>query len=68
APDYSFLDLTDLTFTSVPEDEGDYKSYLEYLTDGNVNTSWEPYVMSQATTITLELDLKEVKSLKGLKL
>lgn len=67
-PDYSFFDLSDLKFTSLPSDAPNYKSYLEYLTDNNVKTSWEPAGMKTLTTYSLTLDLKTEKKLQGLKL
>ncbi len=66
-PDYTYLDLTKLKFTSNPEDKG-YNSHLEYLTDNNTNSNWEPSAMSESTTYDLDLDLGAEKTLKGLKL
>ncbi len=66
-PDYEYLDLTKLKFTSNPADKG-YNSHLEYLTDNNTNSNWEPYVMSESTTYDLDLDLGSAKTLNGLKL
>lgn len=67
-PDYSYLDLAGLKFTSSPVDADNYKSYLEYLTDNNIATSWEPAGAKELTTYSLTLDLKAEKTLKGLKL
>ncbi|GAA6258149.1 hypothetical protein F070042J6_40010 [Bacteroides sp. f07] len=67
-PDYSFLDLSGLKFTSSPEDAENYKSYLEYLTDNDTNTSWEPAGTKELTTYSLTLDLKTERCLQGLKL
>ncbi|WP_162222327.1 DUF4998 domain-containing protein [Bacteroides acidifaciens] len=67
-PDYSFLDLSNLKFTSSPVDAENYKSYLERLTDDNVETSWEPDGTKEMTTYSLTLDLKTERNLQGLKL
>lgn len=65
-PDLTFIDLKGLRFTSDPEDVSGYDSHLEYLTDGNVLSAWEPYLSFEARTYTLTLDLKEVKHLNGI--
>lgn len=67
-PEYSYINLSGMTFTSSPEDASNYHSYLEYLTDNNDNTSWEPAGAKELTTYTLTLNLKTTKDLHGLKL
>ena len=67
-PEYSYINLSGMTFTSSPEDASNYRSYLEYLTDNNDNTSWEPAGAKELTTYTLTLNLKSTKELHGLKL
>lgn len=67
-PEVTFLDLTDLTFTLLPEDKEGFSSGLENLTDGNYKTSWDPLYLSMFTTYELTLDLKELKTLNGLRL
>ena len=57
-PEYSYINLSGMTFTSSPEDASNYHSYLEYLTDNNDNTSWEPAGAKELTTYTLTLNLK----------
>ncbi|WP_294543162.1 DUF4998 domain-containing protein [uncultured Bacteroides sp.] len=67
-PDYSFLDLSNLKFTSSPADAENYKSSLECLTDNNIETIWEPAGTKELTTYSLTLDLKTERNLQGLKL
>lgn len=67
-PEYNYLDLKGLKFTSNPKDENGANSHLEYLTDNNTSSYWEPYAMKESTTYDLDLDLGSEKTLHGLKL
>lgn len=67
-PDYSLMDLSKLKFTCTPVDADNYRSYLEYLTDNDAETSWEPAGSKELTSYSLTLDLKSEKTLNGLKL
>lgn len=67
-PQYDYIDLTGLKFTSDPEDAAGYLSYLENLTDNDIDTSWEPSGARDLTTYNLTLNLGEERTLHGLKL
>ena len=67
-PEYDYLNLSGQKFTSNPADEGGANSHLEYLTDNDPYSCWEPYAMKESTTYDLDLDLGSEKTLRGLKL
>ncbi len=66
--DLNFLDLKNLTFTSKPKDKENYNSHLEYLTDNNPSSNWEPYPLSSSANYVLQLDLGSIRRLNGIKL
>lgn len=66
-PALSLLDLKDKQFTVLPEDEGDYSSHIEHLTDGDDATYWQPLQQKSFTTYELILDLGKIETLNGLK-
>lgn len=67
-PELSYISLNGVQIQSDPEDVAGYDSHLNYLIDGNLQSSWEPYISSEARTYTLTIDLKEVKHLNGIKI
>lgn len=66
-PEIVPLDMTGLRFTSWPEDDEAYHSGLEYLTDGNDDTCWEPIYLPGYLTYELMIDLKSQRTLNGLR-
>lgn len=67
-PELDYIDLSNLKFTSTPADAGNYLSYLEHLTDNDIDTSWEPAGTRELTTYNLTIDLRQIHTLHGLKL
>ena len=67
-PAYDYINLSGLRFTSDPEDTGGYLSYLENLTDNDIDTSWEPAGTRELTTYNLTVNLGQMRTLHGLKL
>lgn len=67
-PDVTTLDLTELAFSIIPEDQEGFSSGLENLTDGNYLTNWDPLYLSLFTTYEFSLDLKKLEKLNGLRL
>lgn len=67
-PNLNFLDIKEKYIELDPADEGTYNSHVEYLIDGKLNTSWQPFNTRSLTTYSLTIDLDEVRSLSGFKL
>ena len=66
-PDLPYIDLKDYVFSVYPEDKDGYNSNVNYLTDGDVNTFWQPLQLNSYTTYEMILDVAEVRHLTGLK-
>ena len=67
-PSKRLIDLTGKTFKVNPEDEMGFVSHLNYLTDGDPSTFWQPRLTSEAYQYELSIDLGEVKSVSGVKI
>lgn len=66
-PDLPYIDLKNYVFSVYPEDKDGYNSNVNYLTDGDVNTFWQPLQLNSYTTYEMILDVAEVRHLTGLK-
>ncbi|MGL5682170.1 MAG: DUF4998 domain-containing protein [Marinifilaceae bacterium] len=64
-PEREYISADDLTYTCSIPDENDFNSFLEYLFDGNIKTTWKPELNPEHRTYEVIVDLKEMKQLSG---
>ncbi len=67
-PQHQYIDLKKATVTLNPEDSEDYDSHINFLTDGNTSTCWEPLTTTSQTTYTITYELGTTQKAKGIKL
>lgn len=67
-PIITCLDRKDWEITCIPEDEGNYNSYLENLFDDNLSNRWQPESQSTARSHEITVDMKGIKTVSGVKI
>lgn len=67
-PEIVGLDSKDWKVTCLPEDEGNYNSYVENLFDGNTASCWQPESQSLVRTHEIKVDMKKVQAVHGVKI
>jgi len=72
-PSYSLIDLKKASINVLPADDEEliwmgWNSHTDYLCDGDESTSWMPYQQTASTTYTIDIDMKSLHKVHGMRL
>ncbi len=67
-PEKQYFDGSTWEISCSEKDEHSFNSHLEYLIDGDLETYWQPEVALYVRTFEITIDMKEVKTVAGIRI